>query len=123
MLIGQGVKICPQVNRSQITQPHHHATRALLQERLRNDRQARLDVASPSRDVFQKTAALVAALRKLGCTAPLCEETTFDSDEEEARDSLILHRKRNQRGYVPKQESCEGRLYLCYDSNQRPFIK
>ncbi|KAJ6467458.1 hypothetical protein DFH09DRAFT_1254258 [Mycena vulgaris] len=119
----QGSKICPRVNRLEMLEPHVQATRALLRERFRNDRQARLDGASPSRDVFQKTAALVSALRKLGCTAPLCEETVLESDEEEARDSMILHRKHNRRGYVPKQESCEGRLRLAFDFNQQPYIK
>ncbi|KAJ7442069.1 hypothetical protein B0H11DRAFT_1749418 [Mycena galericulata] len=97
--------------------------KSMLQERFRNDRDARLRGASPSRDVFQKTAALVAALRKLGCTAPLCEETIFDSDEEEVQDTLILHRQRHQRGYVAKTETCEGRLYLAYDFKQQPLIK
>ncbi|KAJ6527069.1 hypothetical protein B0H19DRAFT_970076 [Mycena capillaripes] len=119
----KGIKICPRVNQLKIREPHSHATRALLQQRFRNDRQARLNGASPSRDVFQKTAALVTALRKLGCSAPRYEETIFESDEEEAHDAFVFHRKRNQRGYVPKQELCEGRLYLRSDFEQKPYIK
>lgn len=120
---GQGSKICPRIDRAKTIEPHCHATRALLQERLHNDRQARLDRASPSRDIFQKTAALVAVLRKLGCAALLCEETVFESDEEEARDALVLYRKRHRRGYKPKDVSCEGRLHLSYDFKQQPYIK
>ncbi|KAJ6580689.1 hypothetical protein B0H19DRAFT_1060427 [Mycena capillaripes] len=97
-LTGKGVKICPHVNQLKIREPHSHATRALLQQRFRDDRQARIDGASLSRVVFQKTAALVAALRKLGCSAPLCEETIFESDEEEVHEALVFHCKRNQRG-------------------------
>ncbi|KAJ6477108.1 hypothetical protein C8R47DRAFT_393343 [Mycena vitilis] len=119
----QGCKICPQVDQRTVKEPHFCASRALLQERLRNDRDIRLSGASPSRDIFQKTAALVAALRKIGCSAPLCEETLFDSDEEEVQDALIFHRRRHQRGYVPKTDSCEGRLYLSHDFKGRPLIK
>ncbi|KAJ7629167.1 hypothetical protein DFH06DRAFT_1338450 [Mycena polygramma] len=56
-------------------------------------------------------------------SAPLCEETLFDSDEEEVQDALIFHRRRHQRGYVPKTDSCEGRLYLSHDFKGKPFIK
>jgi hypothetical protein len=96
------------VNQIKIREPHSHATRALLQDRFRDDRQARLDGASPSRDVFQKTAALVAALRKLGCSAPLCEETIFESDEEEVHDALILHRNATSVGMSPKKSRAKG---------------
>ncbi|KAJ7466610.1 hypothetical protein B0H11DRAFT_1733200 [Mycena galericulata] len=118
----QGSKICPKVNRDKMTEPHTHATRALLQQRLLNDREARLAGTSPTRDVFQKTSALVSALRKMGCSVPLCEDTIYDSDEEEARDAMILHRKRNRRGYTPIEATCEGRLKLSYDHRRQPYI-
>ncbi|KAJ7488621.1 hypothetical protein B0H11DRAFT_2406715 [Mycena galericulata] len=119
---GQGTKICPQVDRALMTQPHHEATRDMLKERLRNDREARIQTASPSRQIFQKTAALVAALRRLGCGATLQEETIVESDEEEEYDKLILHRTEHRRGYVPPTETCQGRLQLAY-TNQKPYIK
>ncbi|KAJ7490348.1 hypothetical protein B0H11DRAFT_2191580 [Mycena galericulata] len=118
----QGTKICPQVDRALMTQPHHEATRDMLKERLRNDREARIQTASPSRQIFQKTAALVAALRRLGCGATLQEETIVESDEEEEYDKLILHRTEHRRGYVPPTETCQGRLQLAY-ANQKPYIK
>ncbi|KAJ7029938.1 hypothetical protein C8F04DRAFT_1368646 [Mycena alexandri] len=119
----QGSKICPKVNRDNMTEPHTCATRELLRERLCNDRDTRIAGASPSRDVFQKTGALFSALRKMGCSAPLCEETVYDSDEEEARDAMVLHHRRNRRGYDPKATQCEGRLLLRYDYQQQPYIK
>jgi hypothetical protein len=36
---------------------------------------------------------------------------------------LIFHRRCHQRGYVPKTDSCEGRLYPSYDFRGKPFIK
>lgn len=121
--LGQGSKVCPQVDHEEMTEPHTHATRALLRQRLRNDREARISGTSPSRDVFLRTSALISAFRKKGCPAPLCEETIYDSDEEEARDTMVLHRQQSQRGYVPKEPTCEGRLQLSYDYRQQPYIK
>ncbi|KAJ6585422.1 hypothetical protein B0H19DRAFT_927021 [Mycena capillaripes] len=109
----QGSKICPQVDRTRMIEPHESATREMLKERLRNDRDARVQTASPSRDIFQKTAALISALRKLGCTAPLQEETIVESDEEEDFEKLIFQRTEHRRGYVPNVETCQGRLQLC----------
>ncbi|KAJ6559272.1 hypothetical protein B0H10DRAFT_2368910 [Mycena sp. CBHHK59/15] len=77
-----------------------------------------------SSDIFKKTAALVTALRRLGCTASLNELTVFDDDEQEVVNQMILHREQNRRGYTPSEETCDGRLYLDYDYHtNRPSIR
>ncbi|KAJ7256436.1 hypothetical protein C8J57DRAFT_1235810 [Mycena rebaudengoi] len=97
-------------------------SRQLLQTRLLNDRESRMEGTSPSRDVFRKTAALFSALKRMGCSAPLQEETTFESDEEDAQNNLSLYRSQNRRGYEPAAPSCDGRLQFNYDYKQSPFI-
>ncbi|KAJ7236183.1 hypothetical protein C8J57DRAFT_1088347 [Mycena rebaudengoi] len=105
-----------------VSLPHTMASRQLLQTRLLNDRESRMEGTSPSRDVFRKTAALFSALKRMGCSAPLQEETTFESDEEDAQNNLSLYRSQNRRGYEPAAPSCDGRLQFNYDYKQSPFI-
>lgn len=103
-------------------QPHISASRNILRERLHRDKQARLDGASPSRDIFRKTASLIAALRKLGCTASLCELTLLSPKERELRDRVLSHQAKLQRGYVAAKEKCEGRILFRYRERSTPFI-
>ncbi|KAJ7280439.1 hypothetical protein C8J57DRAFT_1220907 [Mycena rebaudengoi] len=98
------------------------ASHQLLQTRLLNNRESRMEGTSPSRDVFRKTTALFSALKRMGCSAPLQEETTFESDEEDAQNNLSLYRSQNQQGYEPAAPSCDSRLQFNYDYKQSPFI-
>ncbi|KAJ7679908.1 hypothetical protein B0H17DRAFT_1138922 [Mycena rosella] len=67
-----------------------------------------LQHASPTRDIFHKTGAFIAALRKQRCPAPRQEETYFDSDEEEEQLAKEEHQAKIRRGYVPSIATCEG---------------
>ncbi|KAF8163887.1 hypothetical protein K438DRAFT_1775793 [Mycena galopus ATCC 62051] len=98
----QGVKICPNVDLAIVSQPHMRATQETLRQTLASDREIYLQHTSPSRDVFEKTAALIAALRKEGCPAPRQEDTLFDSDEEEVQEARQEYQVKHWCGYVPK---------------------
>jgi hypothetical protein len=90
---------------------------------LKFDREERLQYASPSKDIFCKTAAYVTALRKLGCSRPLVEATERSADEEERKETLDIYWDQIRRGYRPKNTVCEGRLLFGYNSRQQPYIK
>ncbi|KAJ7018082.1 hypothetical protein C8F04DRAFT_1199503 [Mycena alexandri] len=89
----QGVKICPHSDVDNLTVPHTSASRANIQTWLRQDREDRLQYASPSKDIFCRTAAYLAALRKLGCSRPSVEETLFSESEEEQNKILEIYRE------------------------------
>ncbi|KAJ7710725.1 hypothetical protein B0H17DRAFT_1173621 [Mycena rosella] len=118
----QGAKVCPKVDLDSITHPHTSASLATLSETLALNRDIRLQHASPTRDVFQKTAAFIAALRKQGCPAPH-QETYFDSDEEEEQLAKEEHHRKIRRGYVPSVVTCDGRLEFSHSFNGHPVIK
>ena len=82
-MLGQGSKICPHSDVNSRSTEHTHATRQLLQERLRCDRDYRMVTSSPTRDVFQKTSAFITALRTVGCSAPEQEQTVLMPAEQE----------------------------------------
>ncbi|KAK7015317.1 hypothetical protein R3P38DRAFT_2637341 [Favolaschia claudopus] len=100
------------------------ATRADVKERLQNDREFREETFSPSRDVFLRTLAYLAALKKLGCSRPLDEETYLLTSEDEERETREIYLHQIQRGYRPKEGICEGRLVFgrSDDDEERPFI-
>ncbi|KAJ6600477.1 hypothetical protein DFH09DRAFT_1070271 [Mycena vulgaris] len=120
----QGSKICPKSDLDLMSEPHSAASRSKLQARLCFDRQTRIEGTSPSRNILKKTAALVTALRRLGCTAALDEITVFDAAEQAEMTEMLSHRAQNRRGYSPSEETCDGRLQLEYDYHtDRPSIR
>ncbi|KAJ7019408.1 hypothetical protein C8F04DRAFT_335710 [Mycena alexandri] len=119
----EGSKICPNSNVDDLSIPHSKASRADVQERLRRDREERLQYASPSRDTFLKTLSYIAAIQKLGCGRPLFETTTnFSETEEEMQEARDLYLFQTQRGYRPKEGICEGRVVFDYGDDGRPYI-
>lgn len=95
----------------------------MVQERLRNDREIRLEYASPSRDIFQRTAAYLSALQKLGCHRPALESTHFLASEKDIRDARENYMFITQRGYKTSGSLCDGRLIFDYDSHKRPHVR
>ncbi|KAJ7149249.1 hypothetical protein C8R43DRAFT_888121 [Mycena crocata] len=102
--------------------PHVKASREDVSERLQKDREDRLQYVSPSRDIFLKTSAYIAAVQKLGCARPLAESTNFSATEEEEREAQELYLFQTQRGYRMKEGLCEGRIVFDYGDDGRPYI-
>lgn len=91
--------------------------------RLHRDRQHRIDTASPSRDIFQKTSAFISALQYLGCRGPMYEPTLVSGGEKELREILAQHKAKIQRS-SSQQPRCDGRLELCYGyADAKPYIQ
>lgn len=99
--------------------PHVSASREDVRERLKVDRFHRIEMSSPERDIFQKTAALISAIRKTGCSAPKFEETTIPPSERAPCDENRAWIQRIRRGYRPTESTCEGRIYLRYDDRDQ----
>lgn len=91
--------------------------------RLSRDQQQKLDTASPTRDIFEKTLAFISALEKNGCPAPLYEQTILSQEEERSRNAFLEHAVKIQWGYTPGQRRCEGRLYLMHTNDGFPYIR
>ncbi|KAJ6578506.1 hypothetical protein B0H19DRAFT_1062987 [Mycena capillaripes] len=117
-----GVKVCPHSDLEALSVPHTSATREAIEERLSNDREERLQYASPSKDMFCRTKAYLTALRKLGCCRPLVEVTALSTSEEENREAKQIYMHQIQRGYRPPDGTCEGRLLFEYDSHDNPVV-
>lgn len=101
---------------------HTTASREDVQTRLCHDRNHLLSIASPSRDIFQKTSALIAALRRTGCPAPACEETNLSSPERNYYKAQQDHEEKLSRGYRPVQTRCGGRISMNFTKSGKPFI-
>ena len=121
--IGQGIKVCSMSDLTNMKTVHICASREDIKMRLGRDRQQKLDTASPTRDVFEKTLAFISALQKNGCPAPLQEPTVLSREEEEYRSAFLKNAVKIQRGYTPGQRRCEGRLYLMYTNDGFPYIR
>jgi hypothetical protein len=123
-LPGQGSKVCPMSDQQSMESAHTSAGREDITARLHRDRQHRLDTASPSRDIFQKTTAFISALQHLGCRGPMYEPTLFSGREKELRDFLAQHKAKIQRGSSSQQPTCDGRLELFYGyADAKPYIQ
>ncbi|KAJ7024050.1 hypothetical protein C8F04DRAFT_921453, partial [Mycena alexandri] len=114
---------CPYSDITSLSEPHTRATREALQECLQNDREDCLQHASPTKDTFCRTAAYLAARRKLGCCRPLVEVTNLSSSEEETREATALYLHQVQRGCRPKEGTCGGRLIFEYSSYGTAVIR
>jgi len=112
---GQGSKACPFSDLEMLSEPHDHASRTSVQWRLKMDRDERLAGASPSRAIFQKTAAFISGITKLGCWGPQFEPTLRIPSELERREELEQYHMRIQRGYKPSEKYCDGRLIFKYN--------
>ncbi|KAJ6535548.1 hypothetical protein B0H19DRAFT_1271291 [Mycena capillaripes] len=113
----------PYTDMELLSLPHVAATRQDVKERLQNDRDERLESASPSKDVFLRTSAYLAALQKLGCSRPMNEETFRSASEEEEHAARELYLFQIQRGYRMKEGGvCEGRLVFDYDDHGHPYV-
>ena len=121
-MLGQGSKICPHSDVDSNKTEHTCATRQLLQERLRCDRDYRVATSSPTRDIFQKTSTLITALRTVGCSAPEHEQTVLTPAEQEHKKKISENEAKRRRGYVPSTTTCQGRLSLEYDGQSKPFV-
>ncbi|KAJ7508004.1 hypothetical protein B0H11DRAFT_2218004 [Mycena galericulata] len=118
----QGSKICPYTDKDLLSLPHTSASREDVKERLQNDRENRIQSSSPSKDVFLRTVAYLAAVNKLGCSRPLTEETFLLVSEQEEREARELYLFQIQRGYRRPEGICEGNLVFGYDDDERPYI-
>ena len=123
--LGQGLKVCPMSDQDLMSTIHTSASREDVNRRLRKDRQHQIDTASPTSDIFLKTTAFISALQLLGCQGPMHESTLVVSTrEQEVNDFLAAHKAKIQRGFVPKDLLCSGRLELWYGSiNLKPYIQ
>jgi hypothetical protein len=121
--VGQGCKACPYSNIVELASSHLAASRDALEQRLQQDKEYRMEFASPSRDVFQKTASFLTALRKLGCVAPEHEPTILNFTEHNQREKALSHQAKLWRGYRPSDDHCKGRLFFEYDMADKPFIR
>ncbi|KAG6917541.1 hypothetical protein DXG01_002177 [Tephrocybe rancida] len=100
------------------------STRDDIHERLKHDLDLRISNSSPTRDIFEKTAALIATYRQLGCTALQHEKTLLtESEQLHQRESEKRHFKMS-RGYLSLSQTkmCEGRLLLQYSDEEQPYI-
>ena len=101
---------------------HTSASRKDLENRLLNDRENRLAMASPTCDIFLKTGALIAALRNIGCRAPIQETTQLSPAEHKHAQLIAEHQSKLRRGYMPHTEMCKGRIGLKYNKHGKPLI-
>jgi hypothetical protein len=123
LFAGQGVKVCPHSDMDALSEPHISATHEAIQNRLRNDREERVQYASPTKDIFCRTGAYLTALRKLGCCRPIVEATPLSATEEENREARQIYMHQIQRGYRPQDGTCEGRLIFEYDTYDNPVVR
>jgi hypothetical protein len=120
---GQGSKVCLYGDKNKVSIPHTTASHDVLQMRLQLDHDIQLDGASPSRDMFQKTSALIIALRRLGCNAPLSDVTECLPHERDTREKSHAHFTKLQRGYQSSRVLCKGRILFDTDHQGRVFIR
>lgn len=121
--LGQGVKICPQVSAVDVSIPHTSATRELLQARLRTDLETHASTTSPTRIIFDKTAAFITAIRSFGCgSTESGEAPTLSPSEQQQHAFLQAHQSQLQRGYEPATARCSGRVSLEYDFHGKALV-
>lgn len=86
---------------------------------MKQERDSWFESMNPRHDIFQKTAAFIAALRKIGCKALKCEETIMNVMEKSARE----HEFSLSWGYAPLDELCKGSVLLEFDQLDHPFVR
>ncbi|KAJ6494582.1 hypothetical protein C8R45DRAFT_1095495 [Mycena sanguinolenta] len=119
----QGVKICPNVDMATVSIPHSSPSRALLQERLRTDLETHAATVSPTRLIFDKTAAFITSIRTLGCgSTESGQSPALAPSEQQHRAFLDKHHGQMQRGYEPPTRRCSGRVSLEYNYQGKPLV-
>jgi hypothetical protein len=122
LVLGQGSKVCPYSDMELMKTAHTSASRNDLRARLLRDRENHIAMASPTRDIFVKTAALISVFRDVGCNAPMQEPTVLPPAEYEYNKVLSEHQAKRRRGYIPGKEICQGRLSLQFNKHSKPFV-
>ncbi|KAJ6463274.1 hypothetical protein C8R47DRAFT_992713 [Mycena vitilis] len=109
----QGIKACPFSDIATLTGDEHahtSATRDDVALRMAADRESRQRLSSPQRDIFDKTAAYINAIREVGCRRPLQQQTLRTGEELRDFTTHQALKEDLQRGYsAPK--TCEGRIH------------
>lgn len=95
----------------------------MLRARLQCDKQTRLDRASPTRDIFQRTQSLLTALRKVGCGFPAHEPTQVSMEEQVQLEKMEAHEDKTRRGYKPISPTCKGQILFQRGRHGHPFIR
>lgn len=117
---GQGVNVCPMSKLASMKAVHNCASQEDIKKRLGRDRQQKLDLASPTCEVFEKTLAFISALRKNRCPGPLYEPTFLSLEEEESRKAFLEHAVKIQ---TPGRKTCEGRPHSLHKNDGFPYIR
>ncbi|KAI0362906.1 hypothetical protein BV20DRAFT_1075618 [Pilatotrama ljubarskyi] len=125
----QGCKVCPMADETVINAAHTSASREELRTRLRQDREARLECATPTRTVFERTVSRLAAYRQYGCGAvgdrhDLAGSLPTDPDSYLEQKELLVAQERARHGHRRRDEQvCSGRLLYLHDFDGAPFIQ
>lgn len=90
-MAGEGAPVCPMSDQDLMSSSHTSASREDIKGRLCKDCQHRIDTTSPTRDIFQKTTALISALQLLGCRGPMHESRYYAATGERRRRSTRSH--------------------------------
>ncbi|KAK0472568.1 hypothetical protein EDD18DRAFT_1093925 [Armillaria luteobubalina] len=122
----QGSKICPLADED-LVEPHVAATREDILQRLLRDRENRLEIASPTADVFQRTSAFISALGRLGCRANIDDSLAASSilarvQRYQQPEDMHERLKVLQRGYIDKVARCPGKVMFTYDDYEKPLL-
>ncbi|KAJ8090954.1 hypothetical protein PM082_024878 [Marasmius tenuissimus] len=120
---GQGVKVCPYYDPEERSLSHSQVSRKLLHERLEEEQDARLITSSPSRDIFERTSAYIAAIVRNGCRSVVHESTHYNSNEDSVRGNLKEHIHIIQRGRDRIEGKCDGRIVFAYSFSGAPVVK
>lgn len=97
---------------------HDSATRAQLQSRLRHDRELQQEYNSPIRNVFDRTSALITAIRRVGCTSEAVPALGVNAIQAEDDEQIAL-----RRGYPDVPLRCTGRVIFGFTVDGIPFIQ
>lgn len=123
LIIGQGSKVCPFVDRDNVQKPHIKASQEDLSGRLQQEKQLRVQESTSLHcRLLEKTFAYFTSIRRLGCTGSIHEPSLYTGQEAEAQERRMYTKERAQRGH-PNKPTCEGRLLFDYNSKGQGFIR
>ncbi|KAF8990805.1 hypothetical protein BDZ89DRAFT_1173479 [Hymenopellis radicata] len=116
----QGVKICPSADADTMKTPHLRATRESLAQRLKQDADNRMEIASLTADVFNRTVFFLLALHRVGCRAT---EESEAGGHSPAQEFILRHRDYLHRGYTDKIPRCSGEIRFIRGEHKNNFIQ
>ncbi|KAF9014841.1 hypothetical protein BDZ89DRAFT_1046255, partial [Hymenopellis radicata] len=119
----QGSKICPSSDLERMQEGHCHATPELLAQRLANDRDERLEIASPSAEVFSRTLNYLLALQRVGCRAVDDSEDPSSEDADPTRAFLRDYKTFLQRGYQDQIPRCQGDIRFIEEHDGAHYVQ